>query len=144
MSSRVSTGKTAINIASQWCQHITAVAVNFFLISYVVGKLGPDNYGGWTTIISIIGYLSILSAGMSVAIQHYVARYSTAEDQTRMISLFSSSYIFYGAGAITATLLSLGFSFVFPSVFAKVPEGAAQECCVALRCAGWRRPCFCS
>ncbi|MCK4785773.1 MAG: oligosaccharide flippase family protein [Desulfobacteraceae bacterium] len=133
MSNYISSEKTGLNIASQWCTHITAIVVNFFLIGYVVGKLGPEHYGGWTTIISLIGYMSILSAGMSVAVQYYVAHFLAKKEEEKLVSLFSSSCIIYGLGAIIATLLCLYFSFIFHTVFPKVPEKAAQECGIALR-----------
>jgi len=133
MSGQVTAERTGVNIASQWCTHIAAIVVNFFLIAYVVGKVGPEHYGGWTTIISIIGYLSILSAGMSVAVQHYVARFSARQEQDKLVSVFSSSYIIYGIGAVIATLLCFYFSFIFAAVFSKVPEEAAQQCGIALR-----------
>lgn len=133
MPGQITAEKTGVNIASQWCAHIAAIVVNFFLIAYVVGKVGPKHYGGWTTIISIIGYLSILSAGMSVAVQHYVARFSAKQEEDKLVSVFSSSYIVYGLGAVIGTLLCLCFSFIFPTVFPKVPEEAAQECGIALR-----------
>lgn len=129
----VTTKQTGLNIASQWTQHIINIVVNFFLIGYVVAKVGPEHYGGWTTIVSIIGYLSILSAGMSVAVQHYVARFSAKQDQAGLISAFSSSYAVYGIGAVIAFLVCLWVSFVYPSVFPKVPENAAIECSIALR-----------
>lgn len=133
MSNDISSEKTGLNIASQWCVHVTAIVVNFFLIGYVVGKLGPEHYGGWTTIISLIGYMSILSAGMSVAVQYYVAHFLAKKEEEKLVSLFSSSCIIYGLGAIIATLLCLYFSFIFHTVFPKVPEKAAQECGIALR-----------
>ena len=133
MSSQISAERTGLNIASQWCQHIVAIVVNLFLVGYVVGKVGPKYYGGWTTIMSIVGYLSILDAGMSVAIQHYVARLSAKQEKSKLVSVFSSSYIVYGIGAVIASLLCLYFSFIFPAVFSKVPEKAAQECGIALR-----------
>jgi len=133
MSGQVSAKRTGVNIASQWSEHIAAIVVNFFLIGYVVGKVGPKHYGGWTTIISIIGYLSILNAGMSVALQHYVARFSSKQEEAKLVSVFSSSYIVYGIGAVIATLLCLYLSFIFPAVFSKVPDGAAQQCGIALR-----------
>jgi membrane protein EpsK len=133
MSSQISTERTGANIASQWCAQVAAISVNFFLTAYVVARVGPKHYGGWTTIISIIGYLSILSAGMSVAVQHYVARYLANDEQDNLVAVFSSSFVVYSIGAVIAALLCFCFSFIFPEVFVKVPEEAAQQCSTALR-----------
>ena len=58
MPSEVTTKRTGINIASQWGLHVINVIVNFFLIGYVIAKVGPEHYGGWTSIVddgAIIG-----------------------------------------------------------------------------------------
>jgi len=129
-----STTKLAgVNIASQWVLHVINVVVNFFLIGYVVAKVGPEHYGGWTTIVSMIGYLSLLSAGLSLAVQHYVARLSAVENHSELISMFSSSYVIYTVSAALALVVCLGLSFFYDSIFTKVPAQSAMECAVALR-----------
>jgi O-antigen/teichoic acid export membrane protein len=107
----VTTRQTGLNIASQWGLHITNVVVNLFLIRYVIGKVGAEHYGGWTTIVSVIGYLSILTAGMSLTMQHYVARFEARQEQTSLISVYNSSYVIYGIAAVIALLVCLWDTF---------------------------------
>jgi membrane protein EpsK len=133
MATEVTTKRTGLNIASQWVLNTTNIVVNFFLIAYVIGKVGTEYYGGWTSIVSIIGYLSMLDAGLSVAIQHYVARFSACGEKNKLISLFSSAYVVYGFSAVVAALLCFGISLVYPIIFPKVPIKAAAECVVSLR-----------
>jgi len=134
MQNQVAAKRTGLNIASQWGLNITNIVINFFLIGYVIAKVGTEHYGGWTAIVSIIGYLSVLDAGMSIAIQHYVARFSTSRDKSeKLSSLFSSAYAVYGVSSVVAALLCVGISLVYPSVFPKVPPEASGECVVALR-----------
>lgn len=133
MQNQVTTKRTGLNIASQWGLNITNIVINFFLIGYVIAKVGTEHYGGWTSIVSIICYLSMLGVGMSIAIQHYVASLSASRKEERLISLFSSAYITYGLSALIAALLCFGISFIYPVIFPKVPTGAAIECVVALR-----------
>lgn len=127
------TKRTGINIASQWAEQTAAIVVNFFLISYAIGKLGAEHYGGWAGIVSIIGFVSILDSGMSVAIQHYVASLSAKKEEKRLAELFSSACVVYAIGAVAATLICLGISFYYPILFPKVPAAAAVESQVALR-----------
>ncbi len=133
MQSQVTTKRIGLNIASQWALSITNIVINFFLIGYVIAKVGAEHYGGWTAIVSIIGYLSMLDVGLSVAIQHYVARFSASGEKNRMVSLFSSAYVVYGFSAVAAALLCFGASLVYPAIFPKVPTEAAIECVVSLR-----------
>lgn len=136
MSSEVTTKRTGINIASQWGLHIINVIVNFFLIGYVIAKVGAEHYGGWTSIVSIIGYLSILNLGLSLTVQHYVARLSAKQEHSELVSVYSSAYVIYGIGSIVALLICFCFSFVYDSVFTKVSDQSAIECSIALRWVG--------
>jgi len=59
MKAQVSTTRTGVNIASQWALHLAIVGVNMFLIAYVLDRVGPEHYGGWAIIISIVGYMHL-------------------------------------------------------------------------------------
>lgn len=131
MQTEVTTKRTGLNIVSQWALNVTNIVINFFLIAYAIGKMGAEHYGAWASIVSIIGYLCMLDAGMSVAIQHYVASFSATGKKDSLISLFSSSYAMYALAAIVAALVCFGISFACPAIFPKVPTKAAAECAEA-------------
>ena len=136
MSNEVTTKRTGINIASHWVLHVINVIVNFFLIGYVIAKVGAEHYGGWTSIVSVIGYLSILNLGLSLTVQHYVARLSAKQEHSELVSVYSSAYVIYGIGSIVALLLCFCLSFAYDSLFTKVPDQSAIECSTALRWVG--------
>ncbi|MFQ5600059.1 MAG: oligosaccharide flippase family protein, partial [Candidatus Krumholzibacteriia bacterium] len=128
----VSTKRTGINIAAQWIQHFVLVAVNLFLVGYAIAKVGDENYGGWTVIVSIIGYTTLLAPGISVALQHYVAAHATRSDKLGLGRTLSSAYVIYGAAAVVALPICLMISRAYPMIFPKVPALAAAECSDAL------------
>jgi len=129
----VTTKQTGINIASQWIHHIANIVVKFFLIAYVISAVGEEHYGGWASIVSIIGYLTLLDAGMSFALQHHIARSSAMGEKVDMASTFSAAHVIYGTGAVLAFVICLLFSALYPSIFPKIPSEAAAECVAALR-----------
>jgi len=133
MKSQVTVKRTVFNIASQWGSHVASIAVGFFLIGYVVAQVGAEHYGGWASIISIIGYLSLLDVSMSVAIQHYVARFAAKDEKDNIAAIFSSAYIVYGATAVVALVVWVILSMTYSDIFPKIPAQAAVECSVALR-----------
>jgi O-antigen/teichoic acid export membrane protein len=125
-------GRTTLNILSQWFNIICVIFINFFLISFVVKKVGVANYGGWTGIMSIIGYLNLLDAGLSVSLQHYISKYNTTGENFKLTSIFSSAYIIYAIGSVLAGIICLVVSIWYSSLFPKVPDIAAAQCSVAL------------
>jgi len=133
MNPQVSTKRTGINIVSQWTLHIANVVVNFFLIGYVIYKVGDEHYGGWASIASIIGYLFLLNAGMSNAVQYLIARFSAKKQTNEMSSVFSAAYVVYGAGACVALIVCLLISEHYAGIFPRIPAKASAECAVALK-----------
>lgn len=133
MFSAVTTRQTAVNIISQWGLNLTNIVINFFLIGYVIAKVGADHYGGWALIVSIIGYLSVLDAGMSVAVQHYVARLSARGEKDRLAGIFSSACVVYAVAGFVGVVVCFWLSLGYPALFPKVSAMAASECVVALK-----------
>jgi len=133
MNPQVSTKRTGINIVSLWMLHIANVVVNFFLIGYVVYKVGDEHYGGWASVASIIGYLFLLNAGMSNAIQYLIASSSAKQQTNETSSVFSAAYVVYGVSACIALIVCLVISDHYSGIFPRIPAKAAAECVVALK-----------
>ncbi len=108
------------------------ILVTFVLIGYAVGKMGAVHYGGWTSIVSIISYLMMLDGGMSVAIQHYVARLSARGEKQAMVGVYNSALIVYVMSGLLAAGLCLVMAAFYPAIFRKIPVEAAHECSRAL------------
>ena len=133
MVSLVSSKKTGINIFSHWLLSIVNVLINFFLVGFVITRVGEENYGGWAGIVSIIGYLSLFDAGLSTAVQHYIARFSEMKEEKELISFFGSSVIIYGIVAVLTMLVCFVIANIYPQIFTKVPPLASIECSQALK-----------
>lgn len=133
MPSQVTTRRTGFNIATMWGRNLVSMAVGLFLVAFVVGRLGPEHYGGWTAVASIIGYLGLLDAGMSVALQHYVAGHAARDERRDLSAIFNSALLIYGVVALVTLGLLLVLAGIYPAVFPKIPDEAAAECSVALR-----------
>ena len=122
-----------MNIASQWIHQIINILVNFFLIGYVLSFVGKEHYGGWASIASIIGYMTLLDAGMSFGLQHYVAHLSARAQKESLSSIFSAACAIYGVAALFALVICLIISNSYAHLFPKIPAEAATECAAALK-----------
>lgn len=125
------TNRTVLNIISQWVFHVANITATFFLVGYVINKVGIERYGGWVSIATVIGFSGLLDAGLSVAIQYFAAKFSAEGDKDRLTSLFSTCYVVYGTSAIVATVVCLTIALQYASLFPKVPEHSVAECSTA-------------
>lgn len=99
--------RTAVNVASQWLVQLANIVITLLLIGYAVGALGAEHYGGWAAIVSIIGYLTMLDAGMSVSVQYYISRFSTAKEPGKLAEFYSSIYVVYLCAAFLGLVICL-------------------------------------
>jgi len=122
-----------MNVASGWVLQAVSVVTNLVAIGYVIRRVGMAHYGAWAGVAAIIGYLQLLDAGMSVALQHYVARFKAEKDQGRLRAMFSSAYVVYGLGGILAFSASWVISVYFHGIFPKISPEAAAQCMASMR-----------
>ena len=83
-------------------------------------------------IISIIGYLTMLDSGMSVAIQYYVAKFAVRRKDERLSAFYSASFVVYGIAAILAFVICMLVSVYYSDIFPKIPDLVANESIRAL------------
>ena len=116
-----------------WTRNLVSMAAGLFLVAFVVARVGVEHYGGWTAVASIIGYLGLLDAGLSVALQHYVARHSARGEGRELLAVFNSAMLLHGAIALVALGLLLLLAAAYPAAFPRIPDAAAAECSAALQ-----------
>lgn len=133
MATGFSKNRTIVNIGSQWVTQLVNLTVTLGLIGYAVGVLGAEHYGGWAAIVSVIGYLTMLDAGMSVTVQYYVSRYTTSGEKGRISVFYSAAHVIYGIAGLVSLcvcyLLALDSSFLFKNLSSAVAaeNGAALK-----------------
>ena len=60
---------------------IVTNVVGLILTPYIISKLGNDEFGLYTLIGSLVGYISILDFGLANTIVRFVAKYRAEKDQ---------------------------------------------------------------
>lgn len=110
--------KVAINMFSSWSYMLCMIGAAFVVSPILVNKLGNENYGVWTLIVSITGYFSILDFGILTAIVRFISLYKARGHETKAREIFSNACIFF---AIISALIIV-FTFVFGYFFSDVFE----------------------
>jgi O-antigen/teichoic acid export membrane protein len=106
----------AIVWSSGWNLAATLViaAYSFFLIAFLLHRLGPGGYAPWAAAIALIGYLSLLDAGLSATTTRDAAR-ASAGDETAVGRVFAANAMF-AALALGAGVLGLAGAYLIPNL----------------------------
>lgn len=87
--------KIVINTCSNWGALLVSVLVAFVMSPIIIRSLGDVNYGIWSLMTSISGYLTLLDLGIGSAVTRYVSRsLKTGEDRFTQ-QIFNSALALY-------------------------------------------------
>ena len=99
---------------------IISNGVGLLLTPYIIGKLGDSEYGLYTLIGSLIGYISVLDLGLNNTIVRFVAKYKATDDKAGQEHFLATTMLIYAAISAVIVILGLGLYFNLDSVFRKL------------------------
>ena len=103
-------------------------------VPLTLGYLGPERYGMWMTIGSLVAMMSFADLGMGNGLLNAIAEAHGREDRQAMRSHIASAYLILG---LVALLIVAGFALLYgvvdwPAVFNVTSAAARSECGPAL------------
>ena len=96
-----------LNIASNYLRVIVGIAVMFFLIPFMVSRLGVDMFGLWSLIFAVVWLFGLLDLGFATAAMTYVAELTASGDHAGRNEVLATLLVIYGVlGAICLALVA--------------------------------------
>ncbi|WP_396195387.1 oligosaccharide flippase family protein, partial [Flavobacterium sp.] len=110
--------------------YVTIILTNgigLVLTPFMIQKLGDSEYGLYTLIGSLIGYISILDFGLNNAIVRFVARYRALEDRKGEENFLATTMLIYTI--IASLILAVGVFLYFhlETVFTKLTSSELHK-----------------
>jgi len=109
----------ARNLLANWTAHGANMVVLFFLSPFVVHTLGKTEYGIWSLLTVLTGYMGIFDLGVRASTGRYVILYLGRQDHERVDETLRTSLgVFTIAGLLifaAGIAIGLGFPVFFPS-----------------------------
>ena len=119
---------------------IISILSAFFLLPYMIWRLGDEVYGLWMIlkIFSIGGYLSLAGIGFEGSIVRYLTKFHVEENAEEFKKLFFSGFtLFLAIGALCCLAVLVFNKYLFLSAFdiADTHASEMQSCLVIYACA---------
>jgi len=111
----------ARNLAANWIGHAASMLVLFFLSPFVIHTLGNVQYGIWSLLTVLTGYMGILDLGVRASTGRHVTLYIGKEDHESVDETIRTSLAFFSAAGILILAVGVALGWIFPSVFLSVP-----------------------
>lgn len=100
--------------------------VGFFLVPFVIKKLGLNRYGIWSLITMITGYFSLIDFGIGQSFERYIAEYKAKNEIENLNYVINSGLLIYLFLFFILIPLSI-FSQNFLIKILKIPEELHSE-----------------
>lgn len=97
--------KITRNITANYFGVLAQIIIAFFLSPFLVHTLGDTQYGIWTIVAALSGYMSLLDLGIASALTRYVAKYHHTKDNLKINEIINSSLFLFLV--ISLTIISI-------------------------------------
>jgi len=111
----------ARNLMTNWSAHVVNLVVMFFLSPFVVHTLGKMEYGIWSLLTVLTGYMGILDLGVRASTGRHVMLYLGKEDHEAVDHTIRTSLGFFSLTGGLVLAVGLLAGLIFPSAFRSVP-----------------------
>lgn len=124
--------KVSINAFTNYIRFFFTMVVSFWLIPFIINKLGAEAYGLWNLSFSIIGFFSLLDFGFGLGVVKWTGETSVTGEVEYRNHMLSTIFYVYIAIAIVGMLLLGIFALVYPRLFSIDPSLASAAVAVLL------------
>lgn len=91
--------------------------IGLILTPFIIRSLGDSEYGLYTLLGSIIGYLSILDLGLNNAIIRYVSKYRAQKDSKGEENFLATTFLIYAIISVLVVVIGGILYFKLPEIF---------------------------
>lgn len=94
--------------------------IGLLLTPFMIHKLGDSEYGLYTLIGSLVGYISVLDFGLNNTIIRFVAKYKALKDKKGEENFLATTMLIYGLISTMVLIVGVCLYFNLESVFDKL------------------------
>jgi O-antigen/teichoic acid export membrane protein len=110
--------KVTRNVILSGLRGVLVWPIPFLIIPFILVKVGPEGYGVWAVLLTIIKLTAISDVGMGGTLTKYVAEYYIVRDTGSLNDLINTALMLYCSVAfLIFVALSVGASRILPLLF---------------------------
>jgi len=111
----------ARNLFANWGAHVAGLVVMFLVSPFVINSLGKIEYGIWSLLVVVTGYMGMLDLGVRASTGRYVILYLGKGDDVRVNETIRTGMGAYTVAGCLILVVGVVLGWFFPSLFTSVP-----------------------
>jgi O-antigen/teichoic acid export membrane protein len=124
------------NLATCWLAEGAAILVAFFLMPFIIRKLGDVRYGAWSLLLCLSGWLTLVDVGLRQGISKHLNEYLARRDDKRASELVTTAMVMMAGAGLVVILLALVSGGFFGTIFPSLPRDYFVETWIAMALVG--------
>ena len=110
-------GEKKGGVLLSYIQMVANVLVKFIYTPFLLRALGQNEYGLYSLVMSIVGYLAVLELGFGSTVTRYTVKYNTENDRQSLYKLYGTLSVLYVCMGIAAFAICCTLSYFSPELF---------------------------
>lgn len=110
------------NLLANWVGYGAGLLAMFFLSPFVVHRLGDTEYGVWSLLISLTGYMGLIELGTRGGLDRFINYFLGQNDSLSVNKIINTGLAFFAFSGLGLLLVALGISALFHQCFPKTPD----------------------
>lgn len=104
-------------VVLSYAQMVSNVLVKFIYTPFLLRALGQNEYGLFSLVMSIVGYLTILDFGFGSTVTRYTVKYKSNNDKESLYKLYGTLSVMYILMGVIALVICCLLSYFTPELF---------------------------
>lgn len=100
------------------------VIIKLLYTPVLLRLLGQSEYGLYSLVLSIVGYLAVLDFGFGSTVTRYTVKYKSEGNRSKLVSLYGTLSVIYIAIGIIAFIICLILGFFSSNIFGNSMSGS--------------------
>jgi len=110
------------NLTANWIGYGLNLVIMFAMSPFVIHRLGDVDYGVWSLMMTMTGYLGLVEVGTRGGVGRFLNYYLAKKDFLKFNSTVNTAMVIFIAIGGVLIVISLILAFILPNIFPKIPE----------------------
>jgi len=115
-----------VGVLWNWVGVALNIAIGVLLSPYIIRKLGPERYGIWVLVFSLVEYLWFFDLGFNTSVTQFVAKYRARNEPEQINCVINTGLLYFCAVGIVFSLATVLVAWRGVELF-KIAESVNRE-----------------
>ncbi|GIJ94265.1 lipopolysaccharide biosynthesis protein [Capnocytophaga stomatis] len=93
---------------------VLAIGCSFFVIPLMIDYLGKEEYGIWSTLLSIVSWVILFDIGVGNGLRNKISECIVKDDFSAIKKYISTAYVIMGIGVLILSIVFVSISYLLP------------------------------